>query len=277
MLQAAGWTVQAARAVNLSASRGVAVREFVLKAASWPARLPPVRRSRGGRSAGGDVGSASCVGSRNAAGMGRPTGKSVRLLAVFTVALGVPALSIAIASADSPKPPPPSKPAAGASRRSSLPAGTYSRVSVAAASVRVVGPSVVIQGDLTMKKGASLTADGATITGSLAADSPASIRIGTDSSVTSPLRIGKDIHITGATGGTNEICDSQVDHDFTIKRSAPTAAWAVGDATDGCSAGNTIGHDLAFRNNRGCVRPLGQRCRARPVPETQSRTDRPQR
>src|SRR5436309_10462865 len=31
MLADAGWTVQAARQVNLSASRGVAVREFVLK------------------------------------------------------------------------------------------------------------------------------------------------------------------------------------------------------------------------------------------------------
>jgi len=31
MLGEAGWTVQDARAVNLSASRGVAVREFVMK------------------------------------------------------------------------------------------------------------------------------------------------------------------------------------------------------------------------------------------------------
>src|SRR5438477_13120126 len=31
MLEAAGWAVQDAKAVNLSASRGVAVREFVMK------------------------------------------------------------------------------------------------------------------------------------------------------------------------------------------------------------------------------------------------------
>ena len=31
MLEAAGWAVQDARAVNLAASRGVAVREFVMK------------------------------------------------------------------------------------------------------------------------------------------------------------------------------------------------------------------------------------------------------
>ena len=56
MLGAAGWAVQDARAVNLAASRGVAVREFVLKPPHGRADYLLFRRRTRGRGDGGEEG-----------------------------------------------------------------------------------------------------------------------------------------------------------------------------------------------------------------------------
>ena len=101
--------------------------------------------------------------------------------------------------------------------------GTGKDVTVPAGAVCHLLPGTTVSHDLNVQPGGALIAGGITI--------------------------GHDLTMTGA--AASSICASSVSHDLTVKGAA--GPILVGDAAGGCSAGNTVGHDLVVEDNSATV------------------------
>ena len=104
--------------------------------------------------------------------------------------------------------------------------GSGTDVTVASGASCHLVPGTSVTHDLTVQSGGVLNAQGITV--------------------------GHDVKLDGAGGST--ICASSVAHDLTVQGDAAgSALMLIGDRLAGCSAGNTVGHDLVVQNNAGPV------------------------
>jgi hypothetical protein len=67
--------------------------------------------------------------------------------------------------------------------------------------------------------------------------------------VAQQISVGHDLTLTGA--GGSSVCASSVSHDLTAQ--SGRGALLIGDTAGGCSAGNTVGHDLVVQSNTAPV------------------------
>ena len=104
--------------------------------------------------------------------------------------------------------------------------GSGTDVTVASGASCHLVPGTSVTHDLTVQSGGVLNAQGITV--------------------------GHDVKLDGAGGST--ICASSIAHDLTVQGDAAgSALMLIGDRLAGCSAGNTVGHDLVVQNNAGPV------------------------